>query len=448
MSEFKQNPKQDEIVAKYFSDSDKKINLKTGDVLLHQYEENKRIFYVRDGKVSGFIPDKHISEPIFEAVRNSFVGVYSYFAYDHKSYTEVRAAEPTTIYYFDQDHRSMELQEADDFLDFLFDIVVLELRSRQRFAAQMAREKQNAMNNLIKTEKLATLGQLSAGLAHELNNSIGSLSANLRQLEADIRNHLVSMKDNRYQPYFQLGIEKGQQLSNSEAREARNKWPKSLNLSTATIKKLCKANIPPGEIHSATDADEIATLWAIGNILHDMRIASVQASHVISSIKSMGLANQNWSENVDIKQTIFEAMSILRSMTREVHMEVNLPETFSGVEACHGELVQVWINLIKNAIEVLIQHKVENPTLIIDGTENEKHIEIAVEDNGTGIDPAIVEKIYEPSFTTKVEGISLGLGLGLSIVQRILNEHQADLKLESRPGKTRFTVILNKQLSK
>lgn len=448
MTEFNKNPKQDAIVAKYFSDPEKKISLRAGEILLHQYEENKCIFYLQKGKVSGFLPDKRIAEPIFETSENSFVGVYSYFSHDHLSYTEVKATEDSVIYYFDQDHRSMELREADDFLDFLFDFVVFELRSRQRFAAQMALERQNAMNNLIKTEKLATLGQLSAGLAHELNNSIGSLSANLRQLEEDIQNHLVSMKDEKYQRFFRLGVEKGQQVSNSDARKARNAWPKSHHLSTSTIKKLTKADISPKELKSAEDANEIAMLWAIGNIIHDMHIASRQAAHVISSIKSMGVANQNWSLDVDPKQTILEALAILRSMTREVHMEVSLPETISTIEACHGELVQVWINLIKNAIECLIQHKVENPSVKVECLEKDKHIEISVEDNGTGIDPSIAKKIYEPNFTTKVEGISLGLGLGLSIVQRILNEHLADLRLESRPGRTRFTVILNKKLSK
>ncbi len=70
-----------------------------------------------------------------------------------------------------------------------------------------------------------------------------------------------------------------------------------------------------------------------------------------------------------------------------------------------------------------------------------------MEDNGPGIPPQIMEKIFEPSFTTKVEGISLGLGLGLTIVQRIIDEHHGQLKVVSQQGFTRFIVRLNQKIS-
>ena len=103
-----------------------------------------------------FLPDKHLSEPIFEASKNSFVGVYSYFSQEHMSYSLVKASEKSTLFYFDKDPHSLDLNEEGAFLDFLFDMVVIELRQRQQFAAQVAYERQDFMNKLIKTEKLAT----------------------------------------------------------------------------------------------------------------------------------------------------------------------------------------------------------------------------------------------------------------------------------------------------
>ena len=442
MSQQARTGNQDTIVEKYFSDLQKRISLKKGDVLLKQYEFNERIYYVKSGKVKGFLPDKYITEPVFEVGAGSFVGVYSYFSEDHRSYSQVVADEPCEIYFSDDNHRTLDQKDADEFLGFLFKIVVTELRSRQRFAAQMAHERQKVMNKLIKTEKLATLGQLSAGLAHELNNSIGSLSANLRQLVDDIQKHLLNAKNSKMQSYFNNGLEKGTEVSSSEARQMRNQWPPKLELDQVTLKRLAKAGISPGEIHSSTEAVEAAGIWNLGNTLHDMNIAAKQAAHVIKSIKSMGIAKQSWTDDVRVNDTISESIAILRSMTRTVNLEVQLEEGLPPIRAIHGELVQVWINLIKNAVESLKQHHIKDPKVTVCSRQIHGKIKVYIEDNGPGIPKDIMEKIFEPSFTTKVEGISLGLGLGLAIVQRIVNEHDGDLYVESRPGETRFTVEL------
>ncbi|MEJ2005445.1 MAG: hypothetical protein P8X57_10865, partial [Cyclobacteriaceae bacterium] len=213
--------------------------------LLDQNVVNHKLFYIRSGKIIGLLPDKHTTEPVFEADADSFVGVYSYLSEDHRSYSRLIATEETTVCYYDDDPRELPFEDAEKFLGFLFRIVVLELRSRQYYAAQMAHERQEVMNKLIKTEKLATLGQLSTGLAHELNNSIGSLSANLRQLQNELRELLIDKKSSRMQAYFQRGLEEGLLLSSKEARSKREEWEGVRGFDQQTIKKLSKAGIHP-----------------------------------------------------------------------------------------------------------------------------------------------------------------------------------------------------------
>jgi len=178
-----------------------------------------------------------------------------------------------------------------------------------------------------------------------------------------------------------------------------------------------------------------------------MRVVAEQATHVISSIKSMGIANQQWSKDVDVNQTILDALAILRSLTRRVTIDVDLADSIGAIEACHGELVQVWVNLIKNAVESLGQHNIPEPEVRVKSWQSARHIWVSVEDNGPGIAPEIIGKIYEPNFTTKVGGISLGLGLGLTIVNRIVAEHNGSIKVTSKPGETTFTVKLRKKLN-
>lgn len=438
---------QEAIVAGYFSSPEQRIVLAPEEVLLQQYELNHRLYYVAKGKVVGVLPDRPITLPIFEAQAGSFVGVYSFFSADHQSYSQVQAAEPTELYYYDGDPWEHMSADAEQLLTFLFHVVVMELRSRQQFAGRMAQEYQESMNKLIKTEKLATLGQLSAGLAHELNNAIGSLKSNLGQLEADVKSLLLRERSSKMQSYFLNGLDKGQQLSSSEARQARSLWPSLKGLSPLTVKRLSKAGIPPGEINSSEEATEAAALWSLGFIMHDMRIAAQQATHVIQSIKTMGISKQQWSEAVDVNQTIGEALAILQSLTKRIDLEVVLAEDLPTIPACHGELVQIWINLIKNAVESLVHHQVAQPHIKVMSTQTDSEVQVEVTDNGIGIDKAITHRIFEPSFTTKVEGLSLGLGLGLTIVQRIVSEHNGDVEVATGPGSTRFIIKIPKSLN-
>ena len=428
------------IVDTYFSSPERCISLEKGEVLLDQGAENHRLYYIHSGKVCGFLPDQHLAEPVFEATSGSFVGVYSFCAEEHKSYSRVSAVEPTRIYYYERSTGG----EDPEFSHFLAGLVVLELRARQRYAAEMAHDRQQVMNKLIKTEKLATLGQLSAGLAHELNNAVGSLSANLRQLEQEIKQVLESTKPAVFQEYFFKALGEGWPHSTLEARARRSEWSES-GLNPSLIRKLAKTDIQPAEITSPRAAQDAIEAWGLGALLHDMHVASQQATHVIGSVKSMGIARQKWTHDVDVPETVREAVSILRSMTRYVDLTLELDSDVPPIEACHGEIVQVWINLIKNAIESLRQSKTPDPMVRITCRARGNRVITSIEDNGPGIDPAFIDRIYEPHFTTKVEGISLGLGLGLTIVQRIISEHDGTLDVSSSPGSTLFKVTLQTQ---
>ncbi|MGB0430392.1 MAG: ATP-binding protein [Bacteroidia bacterium] len=447
MSFFNHHINRSQIITKYFSDDNKKIVLEKGQILLNQNESNNKLFYIKSGKLVGFIPDKHATEPVFKADSNSFVGVYSFFSQEHLSYSKVVAAQPTIVFYYNDDPNTIQANDSDDFVAFLFSIAVAELKQRQGFAAELRQEQQNLMNKLIRTEKLATLGQLSAGLAHELNNAIGALTANLRHLQGDLESFIALHESANMKALFDLGFKSGQTITSKQERDLRKKWPKHLNVSNSSKKRITKAGIDPNQFKNNQQATNAANLWNLGNTLHDMEIASNQAAHVIGSIKSMGIANQNWHKNVDVNKTILEALAILRSMARQVVIKLELDST-TTIEACHGELVQVWVNLLKNAIESLLNHPVKNALITIKTQDFEHSVVVSIKDNGVGIAPKIIEKIFEPNFTTKVAGISLGLGVGLTIVQRIIDEHNGDLSVESHKNCTIFSVQLQKELNR
>lgn len=436
------------IKSHYFSNEAKQLNLKKGEVLLNYSQVNSKLFLVLKGSFLGFLREAELENyPIFEASKNKFIGVYSYFSDENKSYSKVIAMEDSVVAYYDKallDHDDKELEKL---MPFLMSVVVNELYSRQHFAKKMAKEKQADVARLLKAEKMATLGQMAAGLAHELNNSVGVIGTNLDIIEDYIQEAIKKNRDTSLYNFFNQGLVNGQNLSSTEARKHRHSFQKQFKgLSERQTKKLSKTGI---ELNALIDyigedpfkADLAIENWELGCTLHNMRIAANHSNHVVKSVKSLGVAEHHWAENVDVNQTINEALVIVQNLTKRVNTTISLGE-LGLTSACAGELVQVWINIIKNAVESMVQSNTENPKLEVISMATDEMIEIDVSDNGPGIPKKIISKVFEPSFTTKVGGLSFGLGLGLSIVQRIISEHDGTIEVSSIPGKTVFKIKL------
>ena len=171
MSIFKNIVNRDDIIRKYFSNDEKKIELKKGDVLLNQHQLNEKLFYIHKGKLNGYLPDIYSGEPVFEASVGSFVGVYSFFSDEHGSYSKVIAQEPSIVFYFDEDPSKLEGEDAQFFQQFLFNIAIAELKQRQGFAAQRlavpARNRRTAVLLEGKTKAAVSCG-LRKGLKYGL----------------------------------------------------------------------------------------------------------------------------------------------------------------------------------------------------------------------------------------------------------------------------------------
>lgn len=434
------------IKSKLFADESKKITLKKGDVLINENQVNTRLFLVTRGKVLGFLSNQSLENyPAFEATENKFIGVYSYFAEEHISYSKVVATEDSEIYFYDkplQDHTDEEITTLSP---FFMSVLVNELYTRQHFAKQMAQEKYNDAQRLLKAEKMATLGQMAAGVAHELNNSIGVLDGSLDRLSGFINGCVNHCDHGELNKFFEIGLERGQETSSEEARQSRKNFEHIKGLQSAQIRKLAKTGLNHKEIEKLvkTDlalADKIYEYWEIGCTLHDMQIAAKHSTHVVRSVKQLGVSEHEWGKNVNINDTISEAMVILRNLSKRVKTTVFLDNYLPETEACPGQLVQVWINLVKNGIESMLQSDTPEPEMRIASDHDANYIIITVTDNGPGIPAEIIERIFEPSFTTKVGGLNFGLGLGLSVVQRIVTEHDAIIEVDSQPGNTVFTV--------
>jgi signal transduction histidine kinase len=314
---------------------------------------------------------------------------------------------------------------------------------------------------LIQKEKMAALGQLVAGIAHEINTPLGA-----------IRSSAGNISESLNQTLEQLPV-LFQSLSPEEARNflalLQQSLPTQLTLSTKEERRLKRA------LTNQLEDEEIENVDILADVLVDMGIynevgpflpllkrpdssrileiaynlsgikkgtttintAIDRASKVVFALKTYARYDQsgemmraNLTEGIDTVLTLYQ-----NQFKKGVDVKRNYAE-LPPVLCYPDELNQVWTNLIHNALQAMDYRG----TLTIDVRQQDKQAKISITDSGAGIPEEVKPKIFEPFFTTKPPGE--GSGLGLDIVKKIIDKHQGQIKVESIPSQTTFTVSL------
>lgn len=432
------------LKVKYFNNSSMQFTLKKGEYLIRQNEVNNRLYIVLDGLVAGYVSSESGTQyEVFRSAKDMLVGVHSFFSNNHLVYADVVALENCNVAYIENDilETVSDVSYRNDFLP----LIVNELSARQRFSKDIMLEKEETLKKLYHTEKLSTLGQMAAGLAHELNNAIGVLNGNSVWIAKEVQGFLKNTEFNEVFVDFEKGFEKGQNLDSQTVREGRKQIEKKFKLPSFIAKRLAKLGYTDKEVKAISkleNLDEVSMkkqqVWELGVGLHDMIIASNHAVHVLKSIKQLSASDQQRTE-ININNTLNEALILLKNVVRHVEVDLHLEE-LPGILGNAGELIQIWVNIIKNGCESMLNAKTEQPVICIKTKGKGKTITIEIEDNGPGIPNEVKEKIFQPNFTTKKGGLSFGLGLGLSIVQRLVDSYSGKIKVESKPGNTKFII--------
>ena len=427
----------------HFKGIEKYVSLKKGDKLLSQNNTNDRLFLVLEGQLTGYVTTEDgRRDAVFGSEKGMFVGVRSFINSDLKSYADVIADEDSELVYIEMKDLT-QVQRQNLIVDFV-PVLVNELYNRQHFVQHVMKEREAALKQLMNSEKMATLGQMAAGLAHELNNAVGVLLNNAVWLSKELE-YILSGEN--FTAFFKQGLNSGHELSSSNIRNARKALEKELKIDSKTAKILATIGVNPENITEQLKNDNLKAEvenyhlgWQIGVALHDMQIASKHAMHVVRSVKQLAVANQD-RHMVDINETIAESLTLLKSIVRQVNLEQSLkqlPKTLAN----QGELVQIWVNLIKNACESMLQANVNEPTLSISTYATISKICVTIKDNGPGIPDKNLNEVFKPNFTTKKDGLSFGLGLGLSIVQRLVDSYKGETNVTSQEGKTEFIISI------
>ena len=265
---------------------------------------------------------------------------------------------------------------------------------------------QKSQRQLVESEKMAGLGQMTAGIAHELNNPINFVSSNVAPLQKDIEEILEILNDFKNLPH---------EPTSPEIEAVRAKFR--------------EYDVPMLET-------EIKTLLA------GIREGSTRASDIVSGLRIFARTDQDVFVDANVNDCVEATLVLIKSTWKnEVNLTRHADPAMPNIDCLPGKLNQVLVNLISNAVQatIAIHPNRQNRSVAVRTWHDDDMIYISVSDNGPGIPEALQSKIFEPFFTTKKVG--QGTGLGLSISKSIVEEHNGSLQLQSAVGQGCSFVI-------
>ncbi len=295
--------------------------------------------------------------------------------------------------------------------------IVLESKVKQRTEAlEDANETLNitlnnlksAQSQLVDAEKMAALGQLTAGIAHEINNPINFVTSNVKPLQLDIDD--LKEVINKYEN-IDFGKEIKPQIEEIES-----------------FKKQIDLNFVNKEITS---------------LLAGISDGAKRTAEIIRSLRNFSRLDETDMKAIDINEGILSTLVLIRNTLPDNLTVIKDLGNLPKVECMPGKINQVFMNLISNAVQAIKSKEIqeEEEFLIIKSWYDNQTVVISIKDSGLGMTDEVKHRIFEPFFTTKE--IGEGTGLGLSIVFSIIEKHKGQVEVISELGKgTEFIITL------
>ena len=426
-------------------------SMKPGQVVTHEGDPADVMMIVLEGEMQGRRESLGADAPVFTITAGAVTGMLPYSRMTTFSVT-IRAMVPTRVANIHINHFPEMLQSIPSLGPKLVGV----LADRVREVTKLDQQR----------DKLAALGKLSAGLAHELNNpaAAGKRAASaLRETLADLRNaeaeldriSLTARQREQLRAAEDAGIERqaqprskdALQLSDMEDRignwlqqqQVEKAWELAPIFAEADV-DVASLDAFAGSLPAEALAPAIRRVAArldIARLALEIQNSTGRISELVQAIKEYSFMDRAPVQEVDVAKGLESTLTILShklkhgiKVVREY--DPQLPKIFSY----GSELNQVWTNLIDNAIDAM--HG--SGLLRIRTCREDDSIMVEIVDNGAGIPKEIQSRIFDPFFTTKAVGD--GSGLGLDTVYRIVRQHHGNISFASSPGNTCFRVRL------
>jgi signal transduction histidine kinase len=432
----------------WFLSQGQELNLKAGDIYARQGDPADAMFVILEGHLQG---------------RGELGG--ETFVFDLEPGDVTGVLPFSRMKQFTVSGRALADSRALRFPASLFpDLVQKMPLLTQRLVGLMSDRIRETTRMEQQRDRLASLGKLSAGLAHELNNPASAAkraASQMSEILKKIRDASLELGRRDLTPTQKSEIEKMEAsftqpdvippdaLTMSDLEDQIDSLLRSHGQNDLWMLAagLARRNIKPEMVESLfanLDAEtaraalvRIAASVEIASLLHEIESSTSRISDLVGAIKAYTHMDQSPVLNVDVVKGLETTLTILN---HKLKLGVAVQRDYQGVpllvNSFGSELNQVWTNIIDNAIDAMHGNgEIRIRTYSYDGCAV-----IEITDNGPGIPEEVLPHIFEPFFTTK--GVGEGTGLGLDTVQRIVKKHRGNIQVSSKPGETRFQVWL------
>ncbi len=424
--------------------------LKAGDVLTAKGTQVEGLFVLLSGHLAMMVDRGAGPHKIMEWREGDVTGMLPYSRIVSPPGDSV-AQEASTILAIHRDHLREMIGECYEITSILVHRMVDRARA--------------FTSSELHDEKMISLGKLSAGLAHELNNPAAAIERDAAILEGRLQDseraarmlgasrlsdpQLAAVDAVRAACASAVVQVVRSPVEEAEREEAIADWLADHGLDSNLAQELAETPVTMEALDLVAGAvdgpalDVTLRSAAAGCSVHrlasEIQEAAVRISGLVAAIKGFTHMDQaSVVEPVNLIQGLSNTVTVLKSKARakSVSVVVEVEPDLPRVSGFAGELNQIWSNLLDNAIDAVA----DSGRVEVLATHERQRAVVRIIDNGPGIPEKIRERIFDPFFTTKPVG--LGTGLGLDIVRRLVRHNDGEISVESQPGRTEFRVVL------
>ena len=430
-------------------------NYASAELILEEGQQNDALWILLSGSVrlSKRGPDGH-TITLDDLGPGSLLGILSFWT-GEPAFSRLHALTETECLKMSREQFDQAVLEDPEFSQWASQLLVANLSERYRHVVGLnlqveglsreLQEEQNALraalldlektrNQMVHREKLATMGQLLAGIAHEINNPSSSLMKSVAQVEEVLPEVLAGNPDHlRLFTAGQTAEYLGAGASRDRMAELLARYPKLsrplarrlAHFSDETLASVA-TQLQAGDLE---ELEKAAKIFDLGTSLRSIRLANDRITRLVKGLKSYSRQDDVGDTTCKLQECVQDTLMILNHRLKAYDVRVSVPD-LGEISGHAGEINQVLTNLITNACDATPPGKVID---ISAGSVNHM-LWLEVADEGQGLPKGLEEKIFEPNVTTKSGGGQYGLGLGLAISRDLIQQRDGTLTAHNREG--------------
>ncbi len=315
-------------------------------------------------------------------------------------------------------------------------------------------------SRLRQSERMAQLGVLTAGLAHEMNNPAAAVQRGAHQLQTALSRYGETSRalgadtllpedvrpDARERPMLSSLDRADREAAVEELLEGHGveqPWELAPTLVAAGIDRE-RLTILERSVDTELIVDAIQALAAeaeVRGLLAEVEEGSRRLAELVTALKSYSFLDQAPVQDVDVVRGIEDTLLILKGKTSGIDVRRDYQGDLPRITAFGSQLNQVWTNLIDNAADAITSSGRDDGVIALRVRAEDGNVVVEVEDNGGGIPADVRDRVFEAFYTTKPPGKGTGLGLD-TVYATVVHQHRGTVSVDSEPGRTIFTVVL------